>query len=380
MQPIAATEAILALATGETFAGAAFGHPGPAAGELVFNTSMTGYQEIVTDPSYLGQVVCLTTAHVGVVGVNAADEEAGAPRARGLAVRALARVPSSWRAEGDLDAYCRAHGVCGIAEVDTRALAIRLREGGAVNCCVLHGGDRRGALRLARACPPMAGQALGRDAGVDEPAAWHEGAWDPGSNRHARRQGRGPKVAVLDCGAKRAILRCLRERGLRVEVLPLATPAAAIAKSFAALVVSNGPGDPGPLAEAASALKAALKAKLPVLGICLGHQLLAQACGARTAKMKFGHHGANHPVLDLRSGQVAITSQNHGFVVAAEKLPRDLELTHVSLFDRSVQGFRHRRLPALGFQGHPEASPGPREMEKVFDEFAALVRSHAAQS
>ena len=341
---------------------------------------MTGYQEILTDPSYLGQIVCLTTAHVGVVGVNAGDEEAPAPRARGLAVRALARVPSSWRAEGGLAAYCLAHGVCGVSEIDTRALAIRLREDGAVNCCVLHGGDRRRALRLARSCPPMAGQALGREAGADRPGAWHEGAWDMAANRHARRQGRGPKVAVLDCGAKRAILRALRERGLRVEVLPLAAPAAAIAGACSGLVASNGPGDPQPLADAAATVKAALRAKIPVLGICLGHQILAQACGARTAKMKFGHHGANHPVLDLRSGQVAITSQNHGFVVASEKLPRDLELTHLSLFDRSVQGFHHRRLPAIGFQGHPEASPGPREMEKLFDEFAGLVRRHAAQS
>ena len=341
---------------------------------------MTGYQEILTDPSYLGQVVCLTTAHVGVVGVNAADAEAAAPAARGLAVRALAAVPSSWRAEGDLAAYCQEHRVCGASGIDTRALAIRLRERGAVGCCIMHGSDRRRALKLARACPPMAGQALGRAAGAARPAAWHEGAWDMAADRHARRRTRGPRVAVLDCGAKRAILRALRERGLQVEVLPLATPAAAVAKGHAGLVVSNGPGDPEPLAEAAAAVKAALRAKVPVLGICLGHQVLAQACGARTAKMKFGHHGANHPVLDLRSGQVAITSQNHGFVVAEDGLPRDLELTHLSLFDRSVQGFRHRRLPALGFQGHPEASPGPREMEKVFDEFAALVRDHAAQS
>ena len=368
----------MALATGEVFAGAAFGHPGPAAGELVFNTAMTGYQEILTDPSYLGQVVCLTVAHVGIVGVNQHDREAEVPQASGLAVRSLAAAPSSWRAEQDLDSYCREHKVCGVGELDTRALAIRLRDGGAVNCCVMHGRDRRRALRLARACPPMAGQDLGNKAGTARPYPWNNGAWSAAGTKPP--PAKGPKVAVFDCGAKHAILRALRMRGLKVEVVPLTTAAAAIAKKYSGLLISNGPGDPAPLEDAVETIKELMKLKIPLFGICLGHQLLAQACGARTAKMKFGHHGANHPVLDLRSGQVAITSQNHGFVVTGQDLPRDLAITHQSLFDRSIQGFKHRRLPLLGFQGHPEASPGPREMERLFDDFAALVRKRNAQA
>lgn len=368
----------MALATGEVFAGAAFGHPGPAAGELVFNTAMTGYQEILTDPSYLGQVVCLTAAHVGIVGVNQHDREAETPKASGLAVRSLASIPSSWRAEQDLDSYCREHKVCGVCELDTRALAIRLRDGGAVNCCVMHGRDRRRALKLARACPPMAGQDLGSKAGTDQTYPWNHGAWSAAGSKPPA--AKGPKVAVFDCGAKQAILRALRMRGLKVEVVPLTTAAAAIAKKYSGLLISNGPGDPAPLADAIDTIKELMKLKVPLFGICLGHQLLAQACGARTAKMKFGHHGANHPVLDLRSGQVAITSQNHGFVVADQDLPRDLAITHQSLFDRSIQGFKHRRLPLLGFQGHPEASPGPREMERLFDDFASLVRKRHAQA
>ena len=371
---------MLALASGEVFYGRSFGGTEPAVGEVVFNTAMTGYQEIITDPSYEGQLVCMTMPHVGIVGHNGRDREATTTRARALIVRALATTPSSWRAEGTLADYCASHNLTGISDIDTRSLTQLLRARGAVNGCVLPALDKRQALKLARACPPMTANALGATAGTATGYRWREGAWRPKDSYARTRADAAPTIGVLDCGAKQAIMRELAACGCRVEVLPLSIDAAEITRRCAGLLVANGPGDPAPLVATIALLRELVAAGLPLFGVCLGHQLLAQACGARTTKMSFGHHGANHPVLDKRSGKVLITSQNHGFCVDPASLGRQLEITHLSLFDQSVQGFRHRKAPVIGFQGHPEASPGPHELKPMFAEFSDLVRRHAQKN
>ena len=368
--------AILALSSGEVFFGRSFGGREPAVGEVVFNTSMSGYQEIITDPSYAAQLVCMTMPHIGIVGVNDRDKEASTIRAKSLIVRSLSRSQSSWRSELSLDQYCADGGLAGIDDIDTRTLTKLLRSKGSVNGCVMHGLDERKALKLARSCRPMAGNPLGAEAGTEKSYRWLEGAWR-NKDTYATSKPSKLTVGVLDCGAKHAIMRELTACGLMVEVLPIGTSNAEIQARYDGLVVSNGPGDPEPLISTIALLEKLLQTRIPLLGICLGHQLLARACGARTVKMSFGHHGANHPVLCRKTGKVAITSQNHGFCVDAASMGKHLEITHISLFDQSVQGFRHRKAPALGFQGHPEASPGPHELKTMFTEFASMVRKNA---
>lgn len=367
----------MALATGEIFTGVSFGFPGMATGEVVFNTAMTGYQEILTDPSYRGQLVCLTAPHVGIVGINERDAEAPVPQAQALIVRDLARTSSSWRAEADLAQHCSSHQITGISDIDTRLLTRRLRDGGTCNGCITTETDPAAALVAAQDCIAMEGNPLGATAGVCPAGSWQHGVWDARQDNYAATTATGPKIAVLDCGSKQAILRELANRGLRVTVVPYKTTAAEITNDYAGVVFSNGPGDPQPLNEAATLAQELLERGVPLLGICLGHQILAQAAGAKIYKMKFGHHGTNHPIHDLVSGQVAISSQNHGFAVAAEDLPAELEITHTSLFDGSIAGFRHKNKPLIAFQGHPEASPGPRELNLIFDRFVKLVTEHA---
>ena len=370
----------MALASGETFTGSAFGKAGPATGEVVFNTSMTGYQEILTDPSYRGQLVCMTVAHVGIVGANSNDDESSGPQATAMIVRSLSQTASNWRSETKLDDYFAEHGITGISEVDTRSLTQLLRDKGAVNGCIVLGENADKAIKLAKECRSMAGYDLASEAGSKAESRWKQGSWSPDENRYGEDEGGGASVALLDCGAKSAIMRELASRGLAVTVLPYDVDAKRISKDHSGLLVSNGPGDPTPLETATRTIEALLDQGFPVMGICLGHQLLAQACGAKVTKMKFGHHGANHPVLEKRTGKVFISSQNHGFTVDEASMPAGIEVTHVSLFDGSVQGFRHSTQPALGFQGHPEASPGPRELTTLFDEFSTLVQEHAKKS
>ena len=370
---------VLVLASGETFAGRGFGADAPALGEVVFNTALSGYQEIVTDPSYRGQLVCMTCIHIGNVGVNDLDCESGGPAAAGLIVRELARTVSSWRARGSLAEFLAAAGVAGISGIDTRALTRRLRTGGAVNGCIIAAADAGRGLQLARECPPMAGRNLAEQAAALEPAAAAAGAWIAAEDRYAPAPAAdAPTVAVIDCGCKRAICRELAGRGIN----PVAVPAAAAGDELEQLepdgvLLSNGPGDPQPLTETIALIRQLLAGATPLLAICLGHQALALAAGASAVKMKFGHHGSNHPVIEHASGKVMISSQNHGFAIAAASIPEEFEVTHSSLFDGTVQGLRHRHKPFASFQGHPEASPGPREMVGAFDRFAASVTEHA---
>ena len=370
--------ATLALASGEVFSGRSFGSSEPAVGEVVFNTSLTGYQEIASDPSYQGQLVCLTAPHIGIVGTNHNDNEAAHPQVSAFIIRDLARSYSSWRSQQSLNEYFNEHAVTGICEIDTRRLASLLRDRGAVNGCVIASDDRDQALALARGCPSMSGNSLGRTAGQGKALTYQEGTWQHTSDSFSTRSAQEPKIAVLDCGAKRAIMRELCARQCQVKILPYTISAASIIEQFSGLVISNGPGDPAPLGEAINLSQQLLEQDFPLLGICLGHQVLGIACGARCVKMKFGHHGANHPVLDKTSGKVFITSQNHGFAIDQDQLPNELEVTHVSLFDNSIQGLRHKSKPMLSFQGHPEASPGPREMVTVLDQFMPLVNHYAA--
>ncbi len=373
--------AVLALASGETFCGSCFGATEPAVGEVVFNTAMSGYQEIATDPSYRGQLVCMTSPHIGNVGVNARDSEAASPQVAGFIVRALARTVSSWRAEGSFGDLLSAAGAAGIAGIDTRMLTRLLRDRGSINGCIMAisgDSDIERALEAARSCPLMTGRGLAVDAGSLDPDAGSAGSWDPAADAYAPGPANGPAVAVVDCGCKRAIVRELAARGLQAAAAPYRSSAEELAELGPhGVVLSNGPGDPAPLSEAVSLAASLLQMRIPLLGICLGHQVLALAAGARVEKMKFGHHGSNHPVCERSTGRVAITSQNHGFAIEADSLPDTLEVTYSSLFDGTIQGLRHRKSPALSVQGHPEASPGPREMGTVFDEFADLVRSHA---
>jgi carbamoyl-phosphate synthase small subunit len=367
--------AALVLADGTVFRGRAVGAAGLSAGEVVFNTAMTGYQEILTDPSYCRQIVTLTYPHIGNTGTNAEDDESPRVFAAGLVVRDVPAAHSNWRSQRGLTEYLAANGVVAVADIDTRRLTRLLREKGAQNGCVVAGEvDIDLALAAARAFPGLAGMDLAKVVSTAKPYAWQEGSWALGKGHSAAGEAR-LHVVAYDYGIKRNILRLLVERGARVSVLPAqASASEALALEPDGIFLSNGPGDPEPCGYAIRTIRELLERKdLPVFGICLGHQLMGLAAGARTVKMKFGHHGANHPVKDLDTGQVLITSQNHGFAVDPQSLPPGVRPTHVSLFDGSLQGLAYTDRPAFCFQGHPEASPGPHDIGYLFDRFAKLM-------
>lgn len=375
--------AILVLADGTIFRGYAIGAEGSTSGEVVFNTALTGYQEILTDPSYCRQIVTLTYPHIGNVGCNAEDFESRANFAAGLVIRDLPIRAESWRLEDTLSDYLKKHGIVAIAGIDTRKLTRILREQGAQAGCIVAaaaGGtlDEAAALAEARAFPGLAGMDLARVVSAESSYEWSQGEWTLTGYRPAADA--RFHVVAYDFGVKYNILRMLAERGCRVTVVPAQTPASEVlAMQPSGVFLSNGPGDPEPCDYAVAAIREFLKRGVPVFGICLGHQLLALASGARTLKMKFGHHGANHPVKDLDTNQVLITSQNHGFAVEAESLPDNVRATHVSLFDGSLQGIARTDVPAFSFQGHPEASPGPHDVAYLFDRFLdTMTRGVAA--
>lgn len=374
--------AILVLEDGSVFRGSSIGADGETVGEVVFNTAMTGYQEILTDPSYLKQIVTLTYPHIGNVGVNKDDEESARVQAAGLVIRDLPLQMSNWRSRGSLQDYLGEQGVIAIAEVDTRRLTRLLRENGAQNGCILANAepDEAHALSAARAFPGLKGMDLAQEATTRTPYEWLQGTWSLVGGMpqtvHPTATAQLPyHVVAYDYGIKRNILRMLVERGCRVRVVPARMPAAEVlALQPDGVFLSNGPGDPEPCDYAIHAVREILEANVPLFGICLGHQILGLASGARTSKMKFGHHGANHPVQDLERGTVMISSQNHGFAVDETSLPTHLRATHRSLFDGSLQGIHHTGHPAFGFQGHPEASPGPHDMAPLFDHFIDLMK------
>ena len=369
--------AILALADGTVFEGLSIGASGQSAGEVVFNTAMTGYQEILTDPSYARQLVTLTFPHIGNTGCTALDDESDRVFAAGLIIREppLSAAPSNWRSQIDLSSWLRARGVVAIAEIDTRKLTRLLRDRGAQSGCVVAGDgvDRDAALAAARAFPGLQGMDLAKEVCTPDRYGWAEGSLDLDSGEIARPES-GFHVVAYDFGVKRNILRMLVDRGCRLTVVPATTPAREVlAEKPDGVFLSNGPGDPAPCDYAIAAIREILAAKIPTFGICLGHQLLGLAAGGRTLKMKFGHHGANHPVIDLDSGRVMISSQNHGFAVDEASLPGNVRVTHRSLFDGSNQGIQLLDAPAFSFQGHPEASPGPHDVASLFDRFVAAM-------
>lgn len=372
--------AILALADGTVFSGKGIGAAGSTVGEVVFNTSMSGYQEILTDPSYSRQIVTLTYPHIGNTGVNAEDVEAARVHAAGLVIRDLPLLASNFRMDRRLDAYLRDENIVAIAGIDTRKLTRILREKGAQAGCIVTAAagetpDAEAAIAQARAFPGLAGMDLAKVVSATESYPWRQGEWVLGEGYSEQKDGRFHVVAY-DFGVKYNILRMLASRGCRLTVVPAQTPAEeALALAPDGIFLSNGPGDPEPCDYAIAAIREFLARGIPTFGICLGHQLLALASGARTVKMKFGHHGANHPVKDLDSGQVLITSQNHGFAVDADSLPANLRPTHVSLFDGSLQGLARTDVPAFCFQGHPEASPGPHDVAYLFDRFIDMLEA-----
>ncbi len=371
--------AVLVLADGTVFRGYAIGAPGSTSGEVVFNTAITGYQEILTDPSYCRQIVTLTYPHIGNVGCNEEDFESRANFAAGLVIRDLPLRAESWRLQDTLSDYLKKHGVVAIAGIDTRKLTRILREKGAQAGCIMAVEvDEAKALAEARAFPGLAGMDLARVVSVESPYEWNEGEWTLEGYQPATAA--RYHVVAYDYGVKRNILRMLAARGCKVTVVPAQTPAAEALKYHPdGVFLSNGPGDPEPCDYAITAIRELLAKGIPTYGICLGHQLLALASGARTVKMKFGHHGANHPVKDLDTQQVMITSQNHGFAVDPETLPANLRATHVSLFDGSLQGVARTDVPAFSFQGHPEASPGPHDVAYLFDRFIKMMQDKKAQ-
>jgi len=374
--------ALLALEDGSLFWGESFGVDGHTTGEVVFNTAITGYQEILTDPSYYQQIVTLTYPHIGNVGTNPGDEESARIFASGLVVRDCSLIASNWRSTQSLEAYLSERGVVAIADIDTRRLTRRLREKGAQNGCIVAGDDIHvdAALEFARAFPGLKGMDLAKVVSTTEAYSWTEGAWQLESNDFARPAVLPYHVVAYDYGIKRYILRKLVDRGCRVTVVPAQTPALdALALNPDGIFLANGPGDPEPCEYAITAIREFLERGLPIFGICLGHQLLGLASGARTIKMKFGHHGGNHPVQDLDTGRVMISSQNHGFAVDESTLPTCLRATHRSLFDGSLQGIERIDRPAFSFQGHPEAGPGPHDVAPLFDRFIALLKAHAAK-
>ncbi|HEY8229806.1 MAG TPA: glutamine-hydrolyzing carbamoyl-phosphate synthase small subunit [Rhodanobacteraceae bacterium] len=370
------TPALLALADGTLFRGEAVGASGATVGEVVFNTAMTGYQEILTDPSYAQQIVTLTAPHIGNTGCNAPDEESVKVQAAGLVVRDVPRLASSWRCVESLPDYLKRQNIVAIADIDTRKLTRILRDRGAQHGCIMAGEsiDADAAIAKARAFPGLNGADLAKVVSIRERQAWPEGTYDLDAQAY-RRAAAKYKVVAYDFGVKRNILRLLAEQGCDVTLVPAQTPAAdVLAMKPDGVCLSNGPGDPAACDYAIEATRKFLDAKLPLFGICLGHQLMGLALGAKTLKMPFGHHGANHPVKDLDDGRVLITSQNHGFAVDPATLPSNVRTTHVSLFDGSLQGFALTDRPAFCFQGHPEASPGPRDIAYLFERFANLLQ------
>jgi carbamoyl-phosphate synthase small subunit len=368
--------AVLVLADGTAFRGRSIGARGAAVGEVVFNTAITGYQEILTDPSYCRQLVALTQPHIGNTGVNADDWESRRVYAEGLIVRDLPRLHSSWRAQADLGSYLKDNHVVGIADIDTRKLTRILRDKGAQNGCLMSGDiDLEQASSKAKAFPGLAGMDLAKLVTTGQPYEWTEGRWTL-NDGFQKPQNLQYHVVAYDYGIKHNILRMIAERGARVTVVPATLSAREVLRMQPdGVFLSNGPGDPEPCDYAIEAIGEILDAtRVPVFGICLGHQLLGLASGAKTLKMKFGHHGANHPVKDLETGQVVITSQNHGFAVDPASISSTLKPTHVSLFDGSLQGLARTDRPAFCFQGHPEASPGPHDIGYLFDRFAKMMR------
>ncbi len=373
--------ALLALADGSLFHGESIGVDGETTGEVVFNTAMTGYQEILTDPSYLRQIVTLTYPHIGNVGINAEDEEsASGVMAAGLVIREQSLVPSSWRSEEDLGAYLQRNGTVAISGIDTRRLTRLLREQGAQSGCIVAGDaiDAEAAVAQARSFQGLQGMDLAIEATTRSEYDWVQGSWTLASGLPAEIENPASlpwHVVVYDYGVKRNILRMLVDRGCRLQVVPADTPVEEVlSRAPDGVFLSNGPGDPEPCGYAQRNIRHLLEVGMPIFGICLGHQLLSLASGARTVKMKFGHHGANHPVQQVDGGEVVITSQNHGFAVDEESLPSHLRATHRSLFDGSLQGVERTDCPAFSFQGHPEASPGPHDIGPLFDHFIALMR------
>jgi carbamoyl-phosphate synthase small subunit len=373
--------ALLALADGSTYLGTSIGATGHTVGEVVFNTSLTGYQEILTDPSYCQQIVTLTYPHIGSYGINAEDVESAGVHAAGLIIRDLPVRVSNFRSTQTLSEYLCAEGTVAISNIDTRRLTRVLRETGAQNGCIItyeagfvpKAADFAHATSLARGAPSMAGQDLAKVVSAKAPYSWNETEWALGVGYGTQEASRYHVVAY-DFGVKRNILRMLASRGCKITVIPAQTPANQVmALKPDGLFLSNGPGDPQPCDYAIDAARTLIDTGLPTFGICLGHQIMALASGAKTFKMKFGHHGANHPVKDIETGQVSITSQNHGFAVDEASLPANLVATHVSLFDGSLQGLRRTDQPAFCFQGHPEASPGPHDIAHLFDRFIALM-------
>ncbi len=370
--------AVLALEDGSIFRGVALGAEGSASGEVVFNTSMTGYQEILTDPSYAQQIVTLTYPHIGSTGTNDEDNESDGVWATGLVIRDLPLIASNWRSEQTLQDFLVERKVVAIAEIDTRRLTRVLRDKGSLNGCIVSGAaletlGEGGAVDKAKEFPGLKGMDLAKVVSTKVQYPWTEGVWDL-VNGHSKDVPSRFRVVAYDFGAKRNILRMLVERGCEVTVVPAQTPAAdVLAMNPDGIFLSNGPGDPEPCDYAIDAIKEFLEQKIPLFGICLGCQLLALACGAKTVKMQLGHHGANHPVQNMRDNTVLITSQNHGFAVDAGTLPANLEATHKSLFDGSLQGIERTDAPAFGFQGHPEASPGPHDVAPLFDHFIELL-------
>ncbi|MCG7592111.1 MULTISPECIES: glutamine-hydrolyzing carbamoyl-phosphate synthase small subunit [Halomonadaceae] len=375
--------AILALEDGSVFHGTAIGAEGITSGEVVFNTAMTGYQEILTDPSYTRQIVTLTYPHIGNTGINSEDVESASIAAAGLVIRDLPLLASSFRSEQTLSDYLKSQNVLGIADIDTRRLTRILRDKGAQNGAILAGAEAEGddaverALAAAKAFPGLKGMDLAKEVSCKEAYEWSEGEWALGEGYADASQGERPyHVVAFDYGVKFNILRMLAARGCRLTVVPAQTPAAEVlAMNPDGVFLANGPGDPEPCDYAIKAIQEVLETDTPVFGICLGHQLLALASGAKTVKMGHGHHGANHPVQDLDTGTVMITSQNHGFAADEATLPSNVRATHRSLFDGTLQGIERTDRPAFSFQGHPEASPGPRDVAPLFDRFIAMMQA-----
>ncbi|WP_075182310.1 glutamine-hydrolyzing carbamoyl-phosphate synthase small subunit [Pantoea sp. 1.19] len=377
--------ALLVLEDGTQFHGRAIGATGSAVGEVVFNTSMTGYQEILTDPSYSRQLVTLTYPHIGNVGTNAADEESSQVHAQGLIIRDLPLIASNYRSEEGLSAYLKRHNIVAIADIDTRKLTRLLREKGAQNGCIIAGESPDAALALqkAQAFPGLKGMDLAKEVTTHSPYRWTQGSWTLAGDLPAQQEDEALPyhVVAYDYGVKRNILRMLVDRGCRLTVVPAQTPADDVLKMNPdGIFLSNGPGDPEPCDYAIRAIQQFLTTDIPVFGICLGHQLLALASGAKTVKMKLGHHGGNHPVKDHERNTVMITAQNHGFAVDDSNLPSTLRVTHTSLFDHTVQGIHRTDKAAFSFQGHPEASPGPHDAAPLFDHFIELINAFRSQA
>jgi len=377
------TPALLALEDGTVFQGISIGCDGVTVGEIVFNTAMTGYQEILTDPSYCKQIVTLTYPHIGNVGTNEDDQESDSVWASGLVIKDLSLIASSWRNQLGLSDYLKQKSVVAIAGIDTRKLTRIIRDKGAQNACIIAGNNLKSddAINQAKSFPGLLGLDLAKEVTTKSPYEWNESSINIiASNKPQSDNISNPKyhIVAYDFGVKKNILRLFVDRGCRVTVVPAETDASEVlALKPNAVFLSNGPGDPEPCGYAQTAIRTLLEKKLPIFGICLGHQILALACGAKTVKMKFGHHGANHPVQNIKTGEVVITSQNHGFSVDESTLPQQLKATHRSLFDNSLQGIKHTTMPAMGFQGHPEASPGPHDIANLFDVFVSLIDKYA---